>query len=66
MTIIEKVLLLMQNDDEDRERQSEILQQTYETASASEKKAIDNCFIALCGFALGTILENPAAVESYL
>ena len=57
MSLIDRVQEEMLADDEDREKQSDYLKEAYEDASENEKKAIDRCFIALCGWSLKTLLE---------
>lgn len=57
MSLIDHIQEEMLADDEDREKQSEYLKEAYEDASEKEKKSIDRCFIALCGWSLKTLLE---------
>jgi hypothetical protein len=60
MDAITYVLQEMQNDDEDSAKQSRKLRQTYESAAPDQKRAIDDAFIALCGWSLATVLREAA------
>jgi hypothetical protein len=57
VSLIDRIQEEMLSDDEDREKQSFYLKEAYENASEEAKKAIDWCFIALCGWSLKTLLE---------
>ena len=57
-TLIDKIQEEMLSDDEDREEQSEYLERCYNESSEAEKKRIDDCFIALCGWSLKTLLKQ--------
>lgn len=57
-TLIDRIWLAMSTDDEDRDKQSQYLEDEYNKASEESKKAIDMCFIALCGWSLKTMLER--------
>ncbi len=57
-TLIDKVELEMRADEEDRKEQSEHLKYAYTSSSEETKKAIDTCFIALCGWSLNTLLTK--------
>ena len=61
--IIEHILYLMQNDTEDSEKQSESLEALYEISTDTQKKAIDNAFICICGYTLDTIINNPENIS---
>ncbi len=61
--IIEGILTLMQNDDEDPQKQSESLEALYEISTDTQKKAIDNAFICICGYSLDTIINNPESIR---
>jgi hypothetical protein len=60
---IEHILYLMQNDTEDSEKQSESLEALYEISTDTQKKAIDNAFICICGYSLDTILNSPEDIS---
>lgn len=60
--LIEGVLTLM-NNDEDQTKQSESLEALYEISTDTQKKAIDNAFICICGYSLDTIINNPADIS---
>lgn len=47
---------LMEKDSED---QSEQLEKLYEICTDTQKKAIDNALICLCGYSLDTIINRP-------
>ena len=57
-TLIDKIQEAMLSDDEDREKQSDYLKDCYSESSKAEKKRIDECFIALCGWSLKTLMEQ--------
>ena len=61
-TIIEDIFSLMQNDD-DSLRQSEQLEALYEISTDTQKKAIDNAFICICGYSLDTIINSPENIS---
>ena len=48
-SIIQKVFDAMATDSDGNDKQSEILQNEYMTATIDQQKAIDRIFIALCG-----------------
>lgn len=60
MNIIEKIFDLMENDSEDSEKQSAILEDFYNKAKQDPKilDLVDKCFIALCGYSLTTIIKD--------
>jgi len=57
-TLIDRIQEEMLSDDEDREEQSEWLEEYYNQSSKEEKDRIDLCFIALCGWSLETLLKG--------
>ena len=61
--IIEGILTLMQNDGEDPQKQSESLEALYEISTDTQKKAIDNAFICICGYSLDTIINSPEDIS---
>ena len=61
--IIEGISTLMQNDNEDPIKQSEILEAFYEVSTDAQKKAIDNAFICICGYTLDTIINSPENIS---
>lgn len=60
---IEGILTLMQNDEENLEKQSEILESLYEVSTDTQKKAINNAFICICGYSLDTIINSPEDIS---
>ena len=62
-SIIETIFGLMGNDDEDPQKQSEILEALYEVCTDTQKKAIDNAFICICGYSLDTIINSPETIS---
>ena len=58
MTLIDKIEKQMRTDDAPRARQSEYLKEEYARADKTTKKAIDMCFIALCGWSLETMING--------
>lgn len=61
--IIETIFTLMGDDDKDSNKQSESLEALYEISTATQKKAIDNAFICICGYTLDTIINNPENIS---
>jgi hypothetical protein len=57
-TLIDRIEHEMLTDDEDREKESAYLEAAYQDASDEAKQAIDNCFIALCGWELQTMIDR--------
>ncbi len=57
-TLIDKIELEMRLDEEDRKEQSEQLEYAYIHSPEETQKAIDTCFIALCGWSLKTLLTK--------
>jgi hypothetical protein len=58
ISLIGNIEDLMGSDYEPRSKQSAILMSTYRTSSPQERKKIDNCFIALCGYSLKTLMAE--------
>ena len=65
MNLIEKIYEEMSTDSDRDDKQAEILQYEYTTATVDQQKAIDRVFIALCGWSLKTLIEGHEATESY-
>jgi len=61
--IIEHILYLMQNDNDDTEKQSDNLEALYEISTDTQKKAIDNAMICICGYSLDTIINSPENIS---
>lgn len=60
-TLIDRVHALLDTDDEDRVKQSQYLLSAYheaERAGPAAVAALDNAFIALCGYALTSLLKE--------
>ena len=57
------IFTLMSKDCEDPFKQSEALEALYEISTATQKKAIDNAFICICGYSLDTIINNPENIS---
>ena len=53
----------MQNDDNSL-RQAEQLEALYEISTDTQKKAIDNAFICICGYSLDTLINNPQEIQN--
>ncbi len=60
---IELISLLINNDTEDPEDQSQRLESLYEIATDTQKKAIDNALICICGYSFDTILNSPESIS---
>ena len=61
--LLEGIQTLMVNDTEDKQKQSEILESLYQIATSTQKKAIDNALICICGYSLDTIINNPENIS---
>ena len=55
MNLIELILSEMQDDDADTEDQSQRLEQVYDEADQTGKKAIDDTLICLCGYSMDSL-----------
>jgi len=60
---IATIFTLMSNDNEDQFKQSEQLESLYEIATKTQKKAIDNALICICGYSLDTIINSPEDIQ---
>ncbi len=60
---ITTIFTLMSKDNEDPFKQSEQLESLYEIATNTQKKAIDNAFICICGYSLDTIINSPENIS---
>ncbi len=58
--LTERIRYLMDNDDEDPEKQSEQLEALYQICTDTQKKAINNAMICICGYSLDTLINNPS------
>jgi hypothetical protein len=58
MTLIDGIQEEMLNDDEDREIQSELLVDRYNSSDDNTQRSIDQCFIDVCGWSLKTLIEK--------
>ena len=63
MTLIETLFSLMEKDEEDPQKQSEQLEALYEISTDTQKKAINNAFICICGYSLDTIINCPENIQ---
>jgi len=57
-TLIDIIEREMSTDDADRQKESDYLRDYYSESSEAEKKRIDLCFMALCGWSLETLLKR--------
>ncbi len=60
---ISTIFALMSKDSEDPFKQSEQLESLYEIATNTQKKAIDNALICICGYSLDTIINNSENIS---
>ena len=60
---ITTIFTLMSKDNEDPFKQSEQLESLYEIATSSQKKAIDNALICICGYSFDTIINSPENIS---
>ncbi len=63
---ISTIFTLMSKDSEDPFKQSEQLEALYEISTATQKKAIDNAMICICGYSLDTIINSPENISEDL
>ena len=57
--VISLVSELMRTDSEDPKKQSSYIIWEYNKADKKTKEAIDNCFIALCGYSVKSLITKP-------
>ncbi len=62
--LIEGINELMGIDEEDPTKQSDQLEALYEISTDTQKKAIDNAFICICGYSLDTLINNPEEIQT--
>lgn len=60
---IEAIFTLMQKDNEDSIKQSELLEYYYNAMDDKTKKAVDTIMISVCGYALDTIINHPENIS---
>jgi len=60
---IATIFTLMSKDCEDPFKQSEQLEALYEICTSTQKKAIDNAMICICGYSLDTIINSPETIS---
>ena len=65
MNIIDKIHCAISLDEDGNDKQAQILEDEYMTATDEAKKAIDRVFIALCGWSLKTLIEGQEATITY-
>lgn len=58
MNLVDTIQEEIRNDDADTTKQSAILEDLYKQASESERRAIDDAIICLCGWSLSTLLDR--------
>jgi len=61
--LIEGIFTLMSKDNEDQTKQSDQLEALYEISTDTQKKAINNALICICGYSLDTIINNPQSID---
>lgn len=59
-TLIDWIASAMGSDDADTSDQSSRLATLYGSATDAEKAVLDNAFICLCGWSLGTAIKRAA------
>lgn len=55
MNLIEKITAAVLEDDGPSDKQSELLVESY--LNSTDRQAIDNCFICLCGYSLSSLIN---------
>lgn len=53
----------MENDTEDKQKQSDLIEFYYDGMDDKGKKAIDTIMISVCGYSLDTIINHPEDIE---
>lgn len=56
--ILERILGLMQSDDDNTKRQSTRLKNLYENADKDGKELLDNALLCICGYTLKTLIKE--------
>jgi hypothetical protein len=59
MNLIDTIAAEMRDDDDDLDRQSELLATEYRDASPAGRELLDRAFACLCGWSLKTLLTRP-------
>ena len=54
-TLIDAVAKQMQDDDEDRAKQSNLLEHLYDNSTDMQREAIDKALICICGWSLDSL-----------
>jgi len=63
-THLDLILLLMQNNTDNKEKQSGMLEFYYDAFDVNTKHAIDIIMMSVCGYSLDTILKNPETIPN--
>ena len=68
MNIIEFIRAEANSDDENTEKQSDILNRNYDEGTDEQKEAIDEALMCICGWTMKTIREKAPHknMEDYL
>jgi hypothetical protein len=61
--LIDEIEELIQTDEYNKDKQSQLLISIYESASLEKRIEIDRCFICLCGKSLETLIEKRKIEE---
>ena len=59
MNLIERVRYNMDDDEADTDVQAGYLARAWHEADAAGRESLDEAFIALCGYSLSTLINNP-------
>ena len=62
-TYLDLIFSLMENDSEDRQKQSDLLEYYYNEMDEQTKKAVDTIMISVCGYSLDTIINHPENIS---
>jgi hypothetical protein len=57
MNLIGRIFEEMSSDDDDMDKQSEILLEIWSGATVDQKKLIDEVMLSLCGWTMGTLIN---------
>lgn len=58
-TYLDLIFSLMENDTEDREKQSNLMEFYYSKMDEKTKKAVDTIMMSVCGYSIDTIINHP-------
>ncbi len=60
---LDLIISLIENDTEDTQKQSDLLEFYYNAMDEKTKKAVDTIMICVCGYSLDTIINHPENIS---